>query len=211
MASKLQIVNLAFSHLGEAFVDEITQDPKPANVVKALVHWDQALDVALTKAPWLCCTERLTIARTPTVAEDAVNGVDGDFKYDYVFQLPVETLRVWYVDDCAQSFAWERSRIIQGKFVGRPVIRASDAGPLDVAITRRTIPELLTPLLCDALGYELAARLAGPILSDADKSRELFKRAAEAYALAAGAEAGEHGGDDVLIGSSLAQGRLAAW
>jgi hypothetical protein len=208
MASKLQIINLALSHLGELNVDEITQDPKPAKVVKAIDHFDEALDTACSRAPWLCCLERRTITRTPSPTEDPVNGVAGDFKFPYVFTLPVETLRVWYVDDRRQSFAWERSRVIQGKFVGRPIIRATDAGPLNVAITRRTIPELLTPLLCEALGLDLAARLAGPIQSDAAKAAQLAKRADEAYARAMGAEAGEHGGDEPLLISHLAEARL---
>lgn len=209
--SQLSVVNLAFAHLGEPVVDAITGDPKPANVVKALAAWPQALDVACSKAPWLCCLERATIARTPTPDEDEVNGVAGDWAFDYVFKLPVETLRIWYVDDCEQSFAWERSRVIQGAFVGRPVIRATTEGPIKAAYTRRTIPELLSPLLIEALGLELAARLAGPIQSDAVKARDLRKQAAEAYGLAMGAEAGEFGGGDTLLGiGPSARARLSA-
>lgn len=210
MPTKLQVINRAFSHLGEAGVSNITDDPAPPNVVKAIERWDEVVDTGLSKHPWLCALERSSIARTPTLAEDPVNGADGDFKYDYVFKLPVNVLRVFYVDDCGERFRWERSTVIQGPFVGRPIIRAEDAGPLRVAYVRRTIPELWTPLLGAAIALDLASQLAGPIQSDATKEALLAKRAAQKYLEAAGAECGEEGGQDPVIPSPLAQARLGA-
>lgn len=211
MPSKLQIINRAFSHLGESSVTNITDDPAPPNVVKALIRWDEALDIACAKAPWLCCLERASVARSPTLAEDPVNGAPGDWKYDYVYKLPVDMLRVFTVEDCRQSFAWERSTIILGPFVGRPVIRSSYAGPLKVAYTRRTIPELLTPLLAAALSLDLASQLAGPIQSDKGKEAELARRAQAKYGEAMGAEAGEEGGQEPLLISPLSDARASTW
>lgn len=210
MASQLQIYNLAFAHLAEPQLDTLTTDPPSANLRKANAQWPQALDVACATAPWARCTERLTVNRAPTPDEDAANGVAGDWAYGYVFRLPVETLRVFYVDDCDGAFAWEESRVITGPFVGRPVIRANTPGPIRVAITRRTIPELLSPLLCDALGYELASRLAGPIQSDDKKADYLREKAAKAYLKAMGSEATSFGGQDPLLGAPMAEARLRA-
>lgn len=211
MPSQLQVINRAFVHLGEAVVPYLTGDPKPPNVVKALAAWDECLEVACSRAAWLCCLERATINRSPTLTEDPVNGAAGDWKYDYVFKLPVEALRVFYVDDCGGAFQWEFSRVIQGAFVGRPVIRATTDGPLNVAFVRRTIPELLTPQLARALALELAAQLAGPIQSDAAKAAKFMEQAQQAYLLAMGAEAGGEGGQEPALGSPLSAVRLSAW
>lgn len=202
MPSQLQIINAAFTHLGESTVPQITGDPKPANVVKALAAWPMALDSALGRHPWLCALQRMTIARSASA--------DGDWQYDYVFELPVDTLRIWTVDG-ANDFAWERSTVVTGAFVGRPVIRATFEGPLKVAIVRRAIPELLTPLLADALAFELASRLAGPIQSDAKTGEVMRGKADQAYALAQGSEAGEHGGEDLVIGSPMTAARASAY
>ncbi|WP_332772937.1 hypothetical protein [Phenylobacterium sp.] len=201
MPSQLQLFNTAFAHLGESTVPQITGDPKPANVVKAFAAWPLALDTGLARHPWLCGLQRMTIARSASA--------DGDWQYDYVYELPVDTLRIWTVKE-GNTFAWERSTVVTGAFVGRPVIRSSYAGPLKVAIVRRTIPELLTPLLADAIGYELASRLAGPIQSDAKLAAQLKDKADTAYALAQGSEAGEHGGDDIVITSPMADARSSA-
>lgn len=202
MPSQLQVINTAFGHLGEDTVAQITGDPKPANVVKALTHWEQALDTALARHPWLCALQRMTIARSATAT--------GDWAYPYVFELPFDTLRIWTVDQ-ANDFKWERSTVQTGAFVGRPVIRAATVGPLKAAIVRRQIPELLTPLLAVALEYELAARLAGPIQSDAVLAKALRDKAEAAYALAQGSEAGEHGGEDLVITSPMTAARAQAW
>lgn len=193
MATQLSILNLAFSHLTEPTVLTLDGDPRPPNVVKALAQWDQALDVALSRAPWLVATERRTVD-----ADAAPAAGWGDWKYSDRFSLPRGTIKVWSVAE-GDGFGWERGTAVDGNGAVVPVIRASHRGPLRVELCLRRPPEALTPLLADALAWELAARLAGPIQSSEEKGRWASGKAEDAYLLAAMSEASEIGGQDPLI------------
>ena len=172
--------------------------------MKALAQWDQALDVALVREPWLCAmeTRRLPIDTAPP-------GGFGDARYTGRFTCPKETLKVWSVDD-GHRFAWQAaSRKDQNGAVTR-IIRANHNGPLIADLIMRRDPEALTPLLADALAWELAARLAGPIPSSEEKGRWASDKAATAYQLAAGNEASEIGGQDPAVEYGLTAARNAA-
>lgn len=193
MATQLSIINLAFSHLTEPTVLTLDGDPRAPNVVKALAQWDQALDVALSRAPWLCALERRSI--DPDLAP--TQGW-GDWKYPARYTLPTGTLKVWSVGLC-EGGAWERGTAVDANGAAISVIRAGAVATLPVELCVRRKAEVLTPLLADALAWELAARLAGPIQSSEEKGRWAEGRAETAYALAASAEASEIGGQDPLI------------
>lgn len=205
MASKLNIYNLAFAHLGEPIVTTLNDDPVAPNVAKANAQWDMALEVALVKAPWLCGLVSQTL--TPDV--EPVGGWN-DPKYDYRYTLPAGTLRVWSVTACADE-AWQRGVEVDGNGASRMVIKTVLSGSIDVELQLKRAPEALTPLLVDALALLLASRLAGPILKSEQRARELLNQARDAFLLAEGSEAGEIGGQDPVIGlGPLAQARAAA-
>lgn len=201
MATQLTIINLAFAHLSEPVVENLGGDPKPPNVVKALAQWDQALDVALSVAPWLCATESRTLERDAS---------GGDWRYPYYFTLPGGTLKVWNVEG-GHDFAWQAGVVVgAGQAVTR-LIKAKAAGPIYADVIMRRPAEALTPLLADALAWELAGRLAGPIQSSEAKGKWAGDKAEAAYLLAAGSECTEIGGQDpILGGGSLAAARASA-
>ncbi|MBX9707224.1 MAG: hypothetical protein K2X61_04740 [Caulobacteraceae bacterium] len=185
MASKLSTINLAFAHLSEPVVPNLEGDPKPPNVVKALAQFDQALDVCLTKAGWLCALESRVLDP---------DDHPGDWRYRYRFTCPAGTLKVWAVDG-GDDFAWQAGTAVEAGAVTR-TIRAADKGPLRVDLIMSRPVEALTPLLADALAWELASRLAGPIQSSEAKARWAAGEAEKAYQLAAGSEATEIGGQE---------------
>lgn len=201
MATQLQIINLAFAHLSEPTVLNLGGDPKPPNVVKALAQWEQALDVALSVAPWLCATESRTLERDAT---------GGDWRYPHWFTLPGGTLKVWNVEG-GHDFAWQAGVAVgSGQAVTR-LIKAKFAGPIYADLIVRRPAEALTPLLADALAWELAGRLAGPIQSSETKGKWALDRAEIAYAKAAGSECSEIGGQEPVFGvSGLAAARARA-
>lgn len=200
MATQTSTFNLAFSHLSEPLVASLGGDPKPPNVVKALAQWDQAVDVCLATAPWLCALE------SPTLDRDEAAG---DWRYPHRFTLPAGTLRVFNVEG-GDHFAWQAGTVLDEAGAVRRIIRTSHAGPLYLDLVVRRPIEALTPLLADALAWELAARLAGPIQSSEAKSEWAFKQAEKAYQRAASAEATEIGGQEVLLPSAMALARRAA-
>lgn len=185
MATKLEIINLAFVHLGEPTVLTLDGDPRPPNVVKALAQFNQALESALCRAGWLCALE--SVAMDP-------DDHPGDWRYRYRYTCPGGTLKVWNVDG-GDTFPWQAGTAVNGEAVTR-IIKSSEGGQLRTDLIMKRPPEALTPLLADALGWELASRLAGPIQSSEAKAKWAKGNADDAYLLAAGAEATEIGGQE---------------
>jgi hypothetical protein len=205
MATKLNVYNLAFAHLGEPVVTTLTDDPVTPNVAKANALWDQLLEEAQARAPWLCVLEGHTLSADVAPPEGWT-----DPKYDYRFTCPLGTLRIWTVD-LPLDVAWQKGAAVDDNGAARVVIKAVDAGPLDVEIGRRRPIEAMTPLLVKAIALDLAAMLAGPIQQNEQKAQALHKRAAEAYLIAEGAEANEIGGQERMIGDGpMTLGRLSA-
>lgn len=205
MASKLNIYNLAFAHLGEATVDSLTDDPVSPNVAKANAQWDMARQSALVRAPWLCGLVSQTL--TPDV--EPVGGWN-DPKYACRYTLPKGTLKVWSVDACDDD-AWQRGVEVDANGAVRMVIKCNLSTSIDVELQMDRPPEALTPLLVDGLAKDLAARLAGPILKSEQRAAQLQKTANEAFLLAEASEAGEVSGQAPVIGmGALARARRSA-
>lgn len=206
MSSRLDIYNLAFGHLGEALVTTLTEDPVAPNVAKANAQWNAALETALCKAPWLCALE------APLLPLDVPPPQGwGDWKYPHRFTCPTGTLKVWTIDDCDESAKWQRGAAVDEHGAATVIIKADWKGPLRAEVVVKRPPEALTPLLVDALGMLLAARLAGPIKQDASLGDRWLKRADEAFLLAEASEAGEIGGQDPTFGmGGLSAARLSA-
>lgn len=192
MATKLSIINLAFSHLGEPMVRELAGDPPPPSVAKALGQWDQALETALAVAPWLCALESPRLDADLLTPEEAA----GDWRYRYRFTCPKGAVKVWAVQG---DFAWQAGAAVDRNGAATRVVRANHPGPILADLVMMRPPEALTPLLADALSWELASRLAGPIQSNEDKGRWARDQAATKYALAASGEASEIGNQEELI------------
>lgn len=184
MATQLSIINLAFAHLAEPVVPDLGGDPKPPNVVKALAQWDQALDVALSVAPWLCATESRVLERDAS---------GGDWRYPHYFTLPTGTLKVYNIEN-GHDFAWQAGTAVASGGAVTRLVKAVTAGPLYSDLIMRRPAEALTPLLADALAWELASRLAGPIQSSEAKGKWAEGKADAAYLKAVGSEATEIGG-----------------
>lgn len=206
MATKLSIYNLAFAHLGEPLVTTLTDDPVAPNVAKANAQWDQALETSQTRAPWLCCLERPSLTLDVEPAEGW-----NDWRYDYRFTCPAGTLKLWTVNGVCDDEAWQRGAAVDGSGAARVIVWSVTDGPLQVEISRKRPPEALSPLLVDALGLLLAARLAGPILKSDGRAAQLEKKADDAFVLAEGSEAGEIGGQAPVIGQgALSRARASA-
>ncbi|WP_312782009.1 hypothetical protein [Brevundimonas sp.] len=204
MATKLNIINLAFAHLGEPLVRDLAGDPPLPSVVKALAQWDQALETALAMAPWLCATISPRLDADLSSAAEAAQ----DWRYRWRFTCPAGTIKIWSV---AGDFAWQAGVVVGADGDVRRVIRADHPGPLMADLIVRRPVEALTPLLADALAWELASRLAGPIQSNEDKAQWAAKQAEKAYVLASSTEATEIGGQEPVIPMGpLAAARLSA-
>lgn len=199
---KRSLINLALGHLGEPPVsaEQLAADPPEPNVQKALVQYDQAADTAQASAPWLCCLKWETLDVEDTVAPepDTVSA----------YLLPDGALHVWAVD-LPEDAVWRQAVDVGEDDSVRKVVRTDQTGSLTLAYTRRIPIAGWDPLLADAFGYQLAARLAGPIKGDETLGDRRQAQAEVAYAKARGGEAGRskthllHGGGPVAQGRAL--------
>lgn len=205
MGTKLELLNLAFAHLGEATVPDLGGDAPNPNVTKALAQLPQALDDVLSMRPWGCAVEHRQIP-----VDTPPSGGWGDWKHPHRFTLPKETLRVWGVEDHDGLEHWRKGAAIDAEGAARVVVRASWSGPLRAILVLRRPVEALTPLLFTAVSYMLASRLAGPIQSDGGKARSLRQEAMDWIERAEGVEASEQGGDEFLVEGPLTQARRTA-
>lgn len=203
MHTKRTLINLAMVWLGQEGVSEadLAADPPSSKVEKALANYEQAADTAQASAPWLCCLEWRTLDPDATVpAEpDTVSA----------YLLPDRALHVWSVD-LPEGTIWRQAVAIGAGDSVRKVVRADWAQPLTLAYTRRTPVAGWDPLLADAFGLELAARLAGPINGDSGLGQQLRNRTREAYAKAAGADMGRSQGHGLHGPGGMAQARAQA-
>lgn len=194
MTDQLSIFNAALSHLGE---ERQLDDLAPAvpsreqRVLAALLP--QLRDAMLRKHPWLCAERRLTVTREP------LDG-DADWAFANMFLLPNEMMRLWHVDnDCAWQVGSHAVRADDGAVTSRrKALFANSAGPLRIRIVEQIDYEHLDPLLADAMGYELAARAAGPLQADKALAKSLKADAREALAMAVTAETSEFN-DEVVM------------
>lgn len=196
---KRSLINLALGHLGEPPVsaEQLAADPPEPNVEKALVQYDQAADTAQASAPWLCCLKWATL--------DVEDTVEAEPDTVSAYLLPDDALHVWTVD-LPEDAVWRQAVEVDGEAV-RKVVRTDQTGALTLAYTRRTPIAGWDPLLADAFGYQLAARLAGPIKGDIRLGATMQQLADVAYTRARGGEAGRSKGALLHGGGPVAQGR----
>jgi hypothetical protein len=204
MFSKLDLVNLVLAHLGEEPYETLSADPVPPKLAKVLRQLDGAAAWVLRRHPWLSCLVHATLDVDPTLA--------GNWKYAAVYKLPGTVVRVFHVEpkSGACGVRFERGAVIDGAGAVQQVIFCADAGGLYVSYVALKPVEAWDTDVFNAVAAETAARAAGPIGAAAAKSAELRKLALGMIPLAQGAEAGEHGGDELQIPSTFASLRRSA-
>lgn len=169
MATELSIINTALAHLGEERqLTDLTQDPAPREQRVAQALLPQATDALLRKHPWLCAERRLSVTRVP-LADPA------DWKFANVFLLPPTTLRLWLADTMEpyqmgpyvemNSDMTEKSR--------RKALFCNSAGPLNITIIDQIGYEFFDASLSNALSFDLAALMAGPLQADKALAKSL--------------------------------------
>ena len=116
MADKLYIVNAALGHLGEPSAPNLDEATMREATRKVLMHIEHSRDAVLARADWLCAMayQTLTLSDAP-----------GDWRYDYVFDLPGEAVRLSVVDG---AFAWEQGSRTDANGATRRLVRSASAG-----------------------------------------------------------------------------------
>lgn len=157
MASVVDIVNLALSHLGdEAEVISITPPDGTAQATQAGRFYPLARDLLLEMHPWTFAMVRVTLA---PVAAGAPS------QWAYAYALPVKCLkpRGVYAPDALDD-AQSEDFIVEIDADGNSVLYTN----VENAVLRYTRlvedPTKFTPGFVMALGRSLASYLAGPLI-----------------------------------------------
>lgn len=200
MGAKLELVNAALAHLGEPGFTSLDVDPPPPKLAKALAQLDGAVGVyrvGLARHPWLCA---LTYKELPAASRA------GTWKHATVYDLPSDLVKVWEIDgDLPYEVGVET---VEGQ--EKKVLRTNATGALKIAYTAEKPHEAMTPEVLAFMAYELAARLAGPIQSNARLGLELAKKAEVKLREAQDGEVGQHWQDDEVAPSGFAALRALA-
>lgn len=165
MASKVQIANKGLRRLGQAPIQNPTENSPQALAVNAV--WDQVVDEVLAGHPWNCA-----LARAALAAETATPV----FEYAYQFALPPDPycLRVWRVgQDPADPLPY--------KVEGRKLL-CDESGPVHLLyIARIADTELLSPWVADVISNEIAFEVAYQLTNSTEKEANARKLADMAW------------------------------
>lgn len=148
MSNAVTICNLALSHLGDTATVASIQPPEGSVQAEHCARfYPQALRSLLALHPWGFATRYEPLQRVSRA---------GDARFAYVFALPPEALEMVALHD---AYGARLPFAVQGRHVlaNQPVVWGQW---IDGAVE----PNLFPPLFTEALAWQLASMLAGPIL-----------------------------------------------
>lgn len=168
MLTKLQIYNLALSHLKEAGLTTVIDDRKARTDCDT--HYDIARLTLLKKHDWSFARQVLTLEALTPDDDEKIEG------YDYYFEIPDEVLAI-------------RGLYLTGNYKNRleitefylPVTKkkviVSTYEELDMVATVNIEDTLLFDItFCDALSFELAGRMCATITGDDNLSNIFYQK-----------------------------------
>lgn len=173
MASEVDIVNLALSHLGEdATVSSIDPPEGSAEAEHAAMFYPQARDALLEMHEWRFSTKRVLLALTAS----------NSFEWAYAYALPVNMLRALAVLPETASAEDDGEGFDQQLDADDVQIILTNCETASLKYTARvTDPTRFPPLFVETLAWLLAAHLAGPLIKG-DQGRTVAKGCMQMFA-----------------------------
>lgn len=166
MASVVDIVNLALSHLGEdATVSSIDPPEGSAEAEHAAMYYPQARDAMLEMHEWRFATKRVLLALTAS----------NSFEWSFAYALPSNMLRALAVLPESASADADGEDFEQQLDADDVQIILTNCEDASLKYTARvTDPTRFPPLFVEALAWLLAAHMAGPLIKG-QQGREVSK------------------------------------
>lgn len=171
MASRIDIINLALTRIGESRIEELDENSKAADEARAI--YDLLLDSELMANRWGFAQRRAALA---------VSAIPPAWGYAYRYPVPVESLSVVYVEgqEPAALDDFRQNRFPTWQIEGRDIVTDLPA-PLNVIyIARVENPDEWNAAFRSAFSFKLAEVLAIPIAGD----QAIRDRMAQAYEVA---------------------------
>lgn len=163
MATAIDICNLALAHLGDsATVSSITPPEGSAQAEHCARFYPIARDSLLERHNWNFATLRRTLALLASPAPP---------EWGYVYDVPSDVLRVLAVyspdasDELIESGVAVPQNFVRGIYdlTDTPAIFSDTEGAVLRYVQKVADPNRFSPLFVDALSYQLAGYLAGPV------------------------------------------------
>ena len=168
MASRIDIINLALTRIGESRIEELDEESKAADEARAI--YDLLLDSELMANRWGFAQRRAALAVSATTPA---------WGYAYKYAVPADSLSVIYVDgqEPAALDDFRQSRFPTWQIEGRDIV-TDLAAPLKILyVARIENPDEWSAAFRIAFSFKLAEVLAVPIAADTG----LRDRMAQAY------------------------------
>lgn len=186
MASVVFICNLALSNLAKPSIQALTD--AGADAVACSQYYDHVRDVLLQSYPWRFAEKTQVLAEITNVKEN---------RWQYAYQRPSDCLKIRRLNDEALADYLPGSGdglIVLGGFAhqveGDTIY--GDVSPAYLTYTQRRIdPARYPPMFIEALGWQLAVRLAMPLTRDPKIRADAFQLAEKTTAKACELDASE--------------------
>lgn len=178
MASKVDICNLALSHVGAYRIQSIDEPSKEARECKA--HYETSLNTVLEGHDWSFARKRLNLALLTDTYTD----------WDYAYQYPTDCIVPRYLADSSGAYTGTSYDIDTDRYV--PIgkvkyelasdstlsnrILLTDVAQAELIYTAKvTDTNMFTYKFIEALSLKLAVYLVQPIKGDLDLKQSLFQ------------------------------------
>lgn len=186
MSSVVFICNLALTNLGKPSIQALADDGAEATACNQ--YYAHVRDVLLQSYPWRFAEKTQVLAEITNVKEN---------RWGYAYQRPSDCLKIRRLNDEALadyipgsgdglivlgSYAWQ----VEGSTI------YGDLTPAYLTYTQRlTDPASYPPMFIEALGWQLAVRLAMPLTRDPKIRADAYQLAERTTAKAAELDASE--------------------
>lgn len=161
MASKVEIVNVALTLLGESRIMSIDDDVKAAREAKAV--YDIVRDALLANYNWTFAKQRVSLPALVSVPA---------FQYSKQYKLPVDCLRLVFVGDYYVGASLADYRTIPDELyaIEGGMILTDLSAPLNIKfVARVTDTTQFAPAFTMAFASKLAMSLVEPLSQSAQK------------------------------------------
>jgi len=162
-AGKIEIINMALAHLGEAAIQSIDEGSAPSNAART--HYDNARRATLRAYHWSFATKVQRLARLDSDSPD----------FDYVYALPSDLLSaIRLLGDSEIKYEIRQKELHTN----------ADEAKLEY-IYDETDADRFDDGFVEAFAYQLASKLAVPVSGKADLMQFYMKACNEYIASAA--------------------------
>lgn len=176
MATKVQICNLALSHIGQHSIQSLDEATKLAQYCN--LHFDNTRDAVLRDHAWGFAKKRLTLALTG----DTYSGWDYAYAYPddclvahEIFDLTGSVTGTAYDPDTDTYYSTGKVEfeVSVNNALSQKIILTNKESAELMYTARVTNVGLFDPLFVDALSYALALKLVQPLKADTALRQEL--------------------------------------